>query len=198
LVLRADSEGDLTYFSPILTGMSYDRVKEFDRRSEIEKLDISGKNLLLFDSHFAIYHRRNPMRHDISGHQIASPIGSSIRTIHGKDLRLVHAPGFMISKVPPEANSVQISFGFPDDAIEGNPSTNGAIFYIWFYDGEKRIQLREHRLEPKLYPQHRGLQEITIELPPRVDPANTKLIFETDAMGDTAKDWTFWSMPRFE
>lgn len=198
LVLRANGEGDLTHFSPILAGLSYDRVKEFDRRSDIEKLDIAGKNLLLFDSHFAVYHRRAPLRHDTADLEIASPIGSSIRTIHGKDLRLVHAPGYLISKVPPEAKSVQLTYGFPDDAIEGDISTNGAIFFIWLYDGETRIKLREHRLEPNLYPQHRGLQKITLELPPLVDPHNSKLILETDAMGDTAKDWTFWSDPVFQ
>jgi len=53
-------------------------------------------------------------------------------------------------------------------------------------------------LEPNLYPQHRGLQKITLELPPLVDPHNSKLILETDAMGDTAKDWTFWSDPVFQ
>lgn len=198
LVLRADGEGDLTHFSPILAGLSYDRVQDFDRRPDIEALDIAGKNLLLFDCHFVVYHRRSPLRHDTSNLEIASPIGSSIRRIHGKDLRLVHAPGYMISKVPPNAKSVQISYGFPDDAIEGEISTNGAIFFIWFYDGNTRIQLREHRLEPNLYPQHRGLQEVTLELPSLADPDNAKLIMETDAMGDSAKDWTFWSEPKFK
>jgi hypothetical protein len=198
LVLRADGEGDLTRFSPLLAAHSYDRVKDFDRRPDIEKLDIAGRNLLLFDSHFVVYHRRAPLRHDIPEHEIASPVGSSIRAIYGKDMRLIHAPGITISKVPPEAKSVQVSYGFPEDAIEGKDATNGAIFSIILVDGEIRTQLREHRLEPNLYPQHRGLHEVTLELPPSLNPDKVHLVLETDAMGNNSKDWTFWSMPRFE
>jgi len=198
LVLRADGEGDLTHFSPLLAALSYERVKDFDRRDDIENLDIAGRNLLLFDSHFAVYHRRAPLRHDIPDYEIASPVGTSIRTIHGQDMRLIHAPGFMISKVPPEASSVQITYGFPDDAIEGEYATNGAIFFITLVDGDTRTQLREHRLEPNLYPQHRGLHEVTLDLPPSFNSDNLHLVLETDAMGNNSKDWTFWSTPRFE
>ncbi len=198
LVLRADGEGDLTHFAPLLAAQNYERVKDFDRRADIEALDLAGKSLLLFDSHFAVYHRRTPLRHDIPGYKIASPVGTSIRTIHGQDMRLVHAPGMMITQVPPEAKSVNITYGFPDDAIEGSIATNGAIFFVFLVDGESRTKLMEHRLEPNLHSQDLGLQHETLKLPSRKNPHNVHLVLETDGLKNSSKDWTFWSIPRFE
>lgn len=198
LVLRASGEGDLPQISRILASHSYERVRDFNRRPEVEQLDVPGRDLLIFDSHFVLYRRRQPLRHDTGDYQIASPIGSSIRTIHGQDLRMVHAPGFLITALPAEAQSVQVRYGFPDDAWETEPSTNGAIFLIWLVDGKTRTKLLEHRLEPKLFPQHRGLHEALITLPARHRPDEARLVFKTDAMGDNTKDWTFWSPPQFQ
>jgi hypothetical protein len=198
LVLRAGGEGDLPRISPILASGSYERVRDFDRRSEVEQLEVPGRDLLTFDAHFVLYRRRQPLRHDTGNYTIASPISSSIRTIHGEDLRMVHAPGFMITALPAEVQSVQVRYGFPDDAWEIAPVTNGAIFKIWLVDGKTRTKLHEHRLEPGLFPQHRGLHVALVNLPARRRPHQAQLVFETDAMGDNSKDWTFWSPPQFQ
>jgi hypothetical protein len=198
LVLRGDSEGDLPAISPILANGYYERVRAFDRRDDIARLQVPGRDLLAFDAYYVVYRRLVPLRHDVDGMAVSTPIPSSIREVHGMNMRLVHAPGHLIAPLPPAARSLQIHYGFPDDAFTGLERTNGAIFYIWLVDGKTRTKLLEHRLEPVLHPQNRGRHEANLALPPRRQPNTAHLVFETDAMGDTTKDWTFWSTPRFE
>lgn len=195
LVLRLHGEGDLQHISPALAALSYDRAHDFSRQAEIEKLDVPGRRLLFFDSHFVVYHLRNHTRHDAEGFQIASPIGSSIRTIDNLRMRMVHAPGSMILPLDRSARWLNVRFGFPADAIEGNDATNGAIFQIWLTDGKKRTMLHERKLEPRIRTEDRGLKEISLDLPGRQHPLDAFLDFETDPLGNTSKDWTFWSTP---
>ncbi len=195
LVLRLHGEGDLAHLAPALADLSYDRVHDFSRQAEIEQIDVPGRQLLLFDSHFVVYHRRNPLRHDAEGFQIASPIGSSISTINNIRVRMVHAPGSMIMPLAQSAHWMSIHFGFPDAAFEEPHATNGAIFQIWLVDGKTRRMIYERKLEPLLQADDRGLKEIRLDLPERKHPLDAFLVFETDAMGNTSKDWTFWSSP---
>lgn len=195
LVMRAQGEGDLPHIAPAMAALSYDKVRDFSRQSEVDQLEVYGKRLLQFDSHFVLYHRRNPQRQDTDGYQIASPIGSSIGSINGIRMRLVHAPGSMIMPLAQDVRWLGIRYGFPDGAIEGEHATNGAIFQIWLVDGKKRTLLHERKLEPQLRAEDRGLKDISLALPPRQHPLDAFLDFETDAMGGTSKDWTFWSDP---
>jgi hypothetical protein len=195
LVLRGQGEGDLDHISQALSSLSYDRVRDFSRQPEVEQLDVPGRNLLKFDSHFILYHLRRPQRHDAEGFRIASPIGSSIRTINNTRMRMVHAPGFLIVPLSCNARWMNVWFGFPDDAAAGQDATNGALFTIWLVDGKKRVRLHERKLEPVTKPDDRGLKDITLDLPEREHAQDAFLVFETDAMGSTSKDWTFWSTP---
>ena len=198
LVMRAQDDGDLPRVDPALAAFSYDRVRDFSRQAEVEQLDVPGRALLKFDSHFVLYHRRSRLRQDTDGYQIASPIGSSIRAINGTRMRLVHAPGTLIAPLAGNARRLTIRFGFPDDATAGSDATNGAIFVIWLVDGKTRLKLHERKLEPTLQPADRGLQELALDLPERKYPLKAHLVFETDAMGSTSKDWTFWSDPEIK
>jgi len=193
LVLRGSGEGDLEHISPALASLSYDRVRDFNRRPEVEKLEVPGRNLLTFDSHFVLYRRRYPQRHDAEGSQIASPIGSSIRTIDGTSMRMVHAPGFLVRPLPPGARQMNLRYGIPDDATERPDATDGAVFSVWLVDGKNRTKLHERQLKPAANPADRGLKEISLELPDRRHPQDAFVVLETDPLGDTAKDWTFWS-----
>lgn len=195
LVLRGSGEGDLDHISPALASLSYDRVRDFNRLPEVEKLDVPGRNLLKFDSHFVLYRRRYPLRHDAEGFQIATPIGSSIRMIGQNRMRMVHAPGHLVMPLPDTARQMSVWFGFPDDATEGNDATNGAIFSVWLVDGKKRVKLHERQLEPAANPDDRGLKELSLTLPERRHPRDAFLVMETDPLGSTSKDWTFWSSP---
>ena len=195
LVMRAQGEGDLPRIAPAMATLSYDRVREFSRKFEIDQLTVPGLRLLQFDSQFVVYHRRTRMRQDEGGFQIASPIGSSISAIDNIRVRLVHAPGTLIMRLKPEARWLGIRYGFPDAAAQGEHATNGAIFQIWLVDGRKRTRLHEHKLEPQLRDEDRGLKTVGLELPARQHPDDAYLDFETDPMGSTSKDWTFWSDP---
>ncbi|HWA26774.1 MAG TPA: hypothetical protein VG734_14040 [Lacunisphaera sp.] len=198
LVLRAEGEGDLEHLDPALAALSYDRVREFDRRQQIAGLDVPGQTLLWFDSRFILYHLRGPLRQDADGFQIASPIGSSIRLFDQLRMRLVHAPGVMIVPLAASARTVRVKFGFPDDAIEQPFPTDGAIFEIWLTDGKARTRLFSRHLQPYLVPDDRGLKEVSLDLPPRLKPNDAFLVFDTTPAGHPSKDWTFWSDPEIK
>jgi hypothetical protein len=198
LVLRAQGEGDLDHISPALAALSYDRVRDFSRTDEVEKLDVPGRGLLKFDSHFVLYHRRNRLRQDADGYEIATPIGSSFRMIENLRMRMVHAPGTMIMPLHNLARTVSIWYGFPDDASTGADATDGATFEIWLVDGKTRTKLHAHELMPTANPEDRGLKKVTLDLPPRRHPLDAFLVFETDPRKNSSKDWTFWSEPEIK
>lgn len=198
VVLRLYGEGDLANLAPALASISYDRVTDFRRTEDIEKLDIPGRNLLRFDSHFILYRRRYPLRHDIDNSLIASPIGSSLRMIDNTQMRMVHAPGMQVIAVPANAETVSVRFGFPDNATEGQDATDGAVFTIWLVDGRQRIRLHERTLEPTANLDDRGLKDVTANLPPRKHPRDAFLVLQTDPRNNSSKDWTFWSRPEFK
>lgn len=198
LVLRASEEGDLPKFSPALANLSYDRVREFNREAEVDQLDVPGRSLLKFDSHFVLYHRRNPLRHDSGDIRIASPFGSGFLTINNILMRMVHAPGDMVVPLPASARSLKIWYGFTEPAIEEPFPTDGALFSIWLVDGKKRTKLHQQQLEPTLHPENRGLQLAELPLPDRRHPEDAFLVFSTDPLGNPAKDWTHWSMPEIK
>lgn len=195
VVLRARGEGDMFHLNPLLEALCYERVKDFYRTDDVEKLDVPGKNLLMFDSHFVLYRRKTVMRHDTEGYRIASPIGSSIRTINNARMRMVHAPGYLVMPLAPTATWMNIWFGIPEDAAQPPDATNGAIFTIWLVDGRTRTKLHERKLEPVLRPEDAGLKDISLDLPARKHPLDAWIVLETDPMGNASKDWTFWSTP---
>ncbi|MFI5335708.1 MAG: hypothetical protein ACHQ5A_02930, partial [Opitutales bacterium] len=198
LVLRPDGDGDLPALSPVLNTISYELVREFNCLDAVQRLDVPGRKYLEFDARFRIYHLKNPTRQDADGLEIASPFGSSLRRIGTQEVRLVHAPGSMILDVPPGMNSVSGRYGFPPEASEGEPKTDGAKFQIYWTDGEKRLELFQHRLDPTGIPGDRPLQSYHLDLPAHRPGARVRLTFETDPAGRSAtKDWTCWSRPVF-
>lgn len=195
LVLRTDTSHDLPQMSGFLNNIVYQRVISFDRLADVQKLNIPGRGLLEFDSRFTIYRRKIPLRHDVGAHRIASPAGSSIRLISNRNMRMVHAPGYLVTPIPPEAGRLKISYGFPDDAATAETPTNGAAFQVWLVDGSTRTNLHNHWLDPSRNPQDRGLHEQTLTLPPRKHPNEAFLVLQTEDGGNNASDWTFWSEP---
>lgn len=197
LVLRPNGEGDLPTLAPVLHFNNYEFVRDFDRLAEVQQLDIPGKKLLEFDGRFRVYRLKQPTRHDVDGAKIASPFPSSLRSIGGKTMRLVHAPGSMVVDVPAGMNTVSGLYGFPPDAYEGDGGTDGAVFRIFWTDGSQRIELSKRHLNPVNSPDDRGLQSYQLNLPHPHPKARVRLIFETEPAGSTVKDWTCWSQPTF-
>jgi len=195
LVMRVSGEGDLDRMVPFLAG-AYARVIDFDRRPEISRLDVPGRALLEFDSHFVLYHLKTPLRQDADGCEIATPIGSGVQDVGGVRARLVHAPGTMVVPVPAGARTVEGRFGFPAAASEGDPRTDGAEFAIYWFDGRRRTELFTRRLQPTTAAADRGLQDYRLELPAPGSPG-CRLVFQTKPLENMAKDWTFWTKPEF-
>jgi hypothetical protein len=198
LVLRANGEGELHRISPALENLSYDRVRDFDREAEVDRLDVPGRSLLKFDSRFVLYHRRNPLRRDTADYRLASPIGSGISHINHIELRLAHAPADMIYPLPAAARSVKIWYGYPDSATEEPFATDGAVFSVWLVDGRKRTKLHHQHLQPTTQPEDRGLHLAEVALPARRHPDDAFIVLSTDSAGHPSKDWTHWSIPEFK
>jgi hypothetical protein len=94
-------------------------------------------------------------------------------------------------------NTVSGLYGFPPDAYEGDGGTDGSIFRIVWTDGRQRIELSRRHLNPGRSPDDRGLQSYQLDLPHPQPKARVRLIFETEPVGSTVKDWTCWSQPTF-
>ena len=197
VVLRVSGEGDMNHVSSALSQISFERIKDFDRSAEIQRLDIPGRRLLEFDSHYAVYHRKYPTRHDIDGFLIASPIGSSVRRMGSAEVRMVHAPGKMLAVLPGDATSVRCRFGFPVESIMGDHPTDGADFEVWVVDGRQRTRLYHRTLLPLTHANDRGLQEVSLPLPPRRQPTGAYLVLATLPHESLSQDWTCWTNPEF-
>ncbi|HEY4302747.1 MAG TPA: hypothetical protein VGM73_17895 [Candidatus Didemnitutus sp.] len=196
VVLRIEGDREIGTVLPSLTG-NYERAAEFDQREAIGKLQIHGRRLLEFDSHFIVYHLIRPTRYDADGAEIASPIGSSVRAIDHVNVRLVHAPGSMILPVPAEARTVEGRFGYPPEAFAGDPHTDGGRFVVYWFDGRRRTPLFDRILRPATVPGDRGLQSYRIELPAAPHGPGCRLVFATETLETMTMDWTCWSPPEF-
>lgn len=197
LVLRSGGEGDLPRVAPALHAHGYERVRDFDRRDDVRQLDVPGRSLLEFDAAFTLYRRTRAFRQDRDGFGIASPIDSNPQRVFGRQMRLVHAPGFLVAPLPAAARTARVAFGLPDAAWAEPTPTDGAKFLIWLADGGRRTLLHIRDLNPREHPADRGLQELTLELPARRSP-DAWLVFSTEPKESMAKDWTFWSDPEIK
>lgn len=198
LVMRKSGEGDLHQVARDLHVHLYDHVMDFNRLPEVQKLDVPGRKLLEFDAHFVLYRRRSAMRRDYDGYQVSTPFEPSTNYFGGEALRMLHAPGIFIAKVPDGAHRVTLAYGFSHGAHEPPTATDGAGFEVFFYDGKDRHELFGRWLDPVTSEDHRGVQHVTLELPPTVKPGAGRLILQTRPGETWAKDWTCWSIPKFE
>jgi hypothetical protein len=197
LVLRTGGDQDLPRLSPSLNAYGYERVRDFDRRTEVRQLDVPGRGLLEFDAAFTLYRRTHAFRQDRDGYGIASPVPSNPQTALGREMRLVHAPGFLVVPLPASARTVRTSFGLPDAACAEPGATDGATFLVWLSDGGRRTLLHNRDLNPRDQPDDRGLHHLTLDLPPRRS-GQAWLVLSTEPKQSMAKDWTFWSDPEIE
>ena len=197
LVMRTLGEGDLPKIAPKWHHINYEFVKEFSRLEEVRKLDVPGRGYLEFDASFRVYRRKSPTRHDADGYEIASPIGSSIRTIGDVSVRMVHAPGYMIIPVPAGARTVEGRFGFPPEVTDEKTKSDGAGFAVWWTDGKTQVYLQDRNLLPNELPDDLELKSYKFHLPESSRSAPAHLIFATRPLGNMNFDWTCWTRPEF-
>ncbi len=195
LVMRPGGEGDLAKIAPGWNEINYEFAEEFSRLDDVKALDVPGRGYLEFDARFKLYHRKAPTRHDADGIQIASPIGSSVRSIGEVEARMVHAPGHMIVPVAPGAKTVEGRFGFPPEMVPENKRTDGAQFVIWWSDGKQRVLLFERTLRPFEEPEERKLVSYKLNLPHAAAGVTAHLDFETKPLANMSYDWTCWTKP---
>jgi hypothetical protein len=197
LVLRANSREDLPQLSPMLAEKLYEKAKDFDRRADIEKLDISGRNLLLFDSHFAVYRRRNPMSFTfedrlISPESHTALFGVSRVNYQERDVVFAHAPSSFTFKQNAKINQLTGKYGLLDEAWNGPKTTAGAIFEIEqiHSDHTKKI-LFSKTLRPRDNPADREIQSFNIAVPTR-SHAKIQFITRPAHPQDVAFNYTYW------
>lgn len=198
LVLRADNREDLSQIAPNLAAKHYKRVKEFDRRADIEKLDIAGRNLLLFDSHFAVYQRRhNPMSLTFDG-QVISPESYTgkfevrMPSYANRDIASARAPNSLTFEQVPGITRVSGEFGILPSAWNGSKKTSGVIFEIeQIHPDQSTNVLFSQTLRPVEETGERSIQRFSAAVP---TISNAKLRFITRLVDptDEASCHTFW------
>jgi hypothetical protein len=198
LVLRPHEATRLQRQDAALLSDNYRPVQDFSVGEEIRRLSVYGRLFLEHDAHFIVYRLEHPIMRKTKFAEIRSQFDVATRNIEGRELTLVHAPGFMAVKVPPAAKHFEISYGFPPDAYSGTePWTDGATFQIdWEGDGVVKSLLNTV-IDPVNNPAHRGLQQFKVDLPAARTPG-ARLVFRTLPGQTTTKDWTCWSQPAFD
>lgn len=196
LVLRPHEVVEIKRNAPDLLERSYLPAQEFSVADEIGKLDVPGRRYLEHDATFIVYRLQRPtLRHTEIG-EISSQFDVSKMNLEGYAVTMVHAPGQFAVRVPKEAGTFEIFYGYPPGAYAEDPKTDGAMFQIdWEGDG-KVVSLLSMVVDPERNPKQRKLQSFTGTLPETKDP-NARLVFRTLPGATTTKDWTCWTMPDF-
>ena len=107
-----------------------------------------------------------------------------------------HAPSRLLYDFPPELSSLTVRFGFKPGAYESRSPphiTDGVELVIERLSADGQTdELHRAVCNPATHPEHRGMQETTIELPqPRV---GDRLVIRTTngPARDIELDWTIW------
>ncbi|MBI3887208.1 MAG: hypothetical protein HY302_15995 [Opitutae bacterium] len=196
LVLRPSEVERINRETPGLLRDAYQMAQEFNRLADVEKLETYGKRYLELDSRFTVYHRNRQLRHDAPYAEISSLYPSPMQNIEGFEMLMVHAPGVMVVRIPPDAKFVDGHYGFSPGADEGEPRTDGAVFRIELRSRDRSVTLLNEAVDPATLPEHRKVQHYHLALPADRE-ADSALTFLTLPGNTTTKDWTHWSVPDF-
>ncbi|MSU45621.1 MAG: hypothetical protein EXS42_00475 [Lacunisphaera sp.] len=198
LVLRPLEIERLNRLAPNLLVSYYMFAREFSVADQISQLDVLGRRYLEIDARFTVYHLARISRYKTELVEITSQFYSSRQIIEGVGMTLVHAPGRMVVKVPLQAATVEVTYGFPPGAYTGEgDKTDGATFQIeWEGDGRK-VMLLDAVINPVANPAHRPLLHFKGELPATTDE-KARLTFRTLPGATVTKDWTCLSLPEFQ
>jgi hypothetical protein len=191
----------------------YRPVRVFDTRARIDAIPfLPGRDYLLFDSHFAVYHRntdpvvgaglrdREPIRLVpitvealISRQTWAGPAYDSGGFI------AAHAPSLLTVKIPPGARAITGQFGFFPGAYEKlQDSTQGGIFAVSVVSSSgKKTRICATSLNPREQPADRGSRSFEAAIPAG-DAALAEFTTDPLAGKNNGYGWTYWTNLYFE
>lgn len=198
LVLRAHEAEQLRRRNPALLSEYYTPMQDFSVIAQIQQLDVMGRRYLEHDAQFTVFRLQQPILQKSRIAEASSRYDVSLRTVEGHELTMVHAPGYMVVKVPQHARMFRVLYGFPPDAYTGTPPlTDGATFQIDWELGNRSVNLLNIQIDPVSNPAHRKLQTLTADLP-ETGVEGARLVLRTLSGLTTVKDWTCWSTPEFD
>jgi len=102
----------------------------------------------------------------------------------------------MSVKVPRQAVSLAISYGFPPAAYAPGDPTDGARFQIEWQNGAETVVLLDRTLDPAKNIADQGMQNFSVRLP-ESKQGEPLVTFRTLPGATNNKDWTCWSTPEF-
>ena len=196
LVLRPHEAEGLQKASYDLLKTEYLFAREFSVQNQLAGLDIPGLPYLKHDARFLVYERQPEYAGtEVLQDQSAFPI--SRITIEDRELTFAHAPSVLVRHLPRSARTFTVRFGFaPDAYADPVDHTDGATFTVELVDDGQTHRLASRTLEPATNPADRGLQQFTLDLPPRGEGA--RLLLRASPYQSISKDWTCWGDGEFE
>jgi hypothetical protein len=102
----------------------------------------------------------------------------------------------MSLRVPADATTFEVPYGFFAGAYEGDERTDGATFSVLWADGSDVRLLATRTLDPDHYAEDRGLLTFSGPLPPSTT-GRARLLLHTGAGKNNTKDWTCWGRVNF-
>ncbi len=188
---------------PELLGSVYRPVRTFDVLDRVKALDLPGRRLLEMDATFVVYHQENSdgfaRGSSVEFEEVKAKYMDPTPTwvVMGRTLmRMIHAPGSAIVRIPPGARQAQIQYGFRREAWTEDPKTDGAVFEVRWVDGAKSVVLHRRDVRPTTREADRGALGITVDLPAN-GSSEARLLLVTEPGETEAKDWTCWALPEF-
>jgi len=194
LVLRPSEIKQVNIGRSSLLDSIYEKAQDFDASPAVGQLDVHGRSLLEVDSHFTVF-KRHPFKCEQFEQGLACSLyGSSLTQCDGRSVVMVHAPGYLTVKIPPNAKHATLPCGFLPGAEIGDTQTDGAAFEVRIRDRGHQHPLAWRRIDPH-NASDRGLQSIEVDLPSHSETA--VLILQTDPGKSSQKDWTVWGFAEY-
>jgi hypothetical protein len=198
LVLRPREVEEMERQAPYLLSGTYEKVRDFDVRQQVQQLDVHGRELLALDAIFTVYHRKTRLRYPAEPGKVESlyPGSSDGIVIDNVLLQMIHAPGSVRYNIPEHATHVRVAYAFGRGAADAEPMTDGARFVVIWTHGNNEQVLHDHQLDPAAHVEDRAVFFFDGALPADSDGTATLILRSVPGITDT-KDWTCWGKPEF-
>lgn len=192
-VIRRSEAEQIERESPGFLRTIYKPVRHFNVLDKVAKTDVPDHFMLEFDADFTVYQRSKETFNSnlVLGYHVMHGTGIPANIIDSVSVRVVHAPGTLSVRVPPESAQVEIYFGLLSGAYQEDPKTDGVIFDVIWAQGADWRKVYSRTLDPVSHIEQRGIQSAIIDLP-KGSQQPIRLLLHTRQRVHPAKDWAGW------
>ena len=118
-------------------------------------------------------------------------------TIDGREAAILHAPSQMIFEMPKDPHAASGKFGMMPGTYTAGGNTDGALFLVYWSNGNDRVELFRQYLDPVNKVEDRGLKDFRVSLA-GLEGGRLYLEIQNGPRNNSSWDWTAWSNIKIE